>query len=288
MTTVAFQGELGAYSEEAVVKLFGVRAEPVPCRENRDVARQVAAGAADAGVLPVENTLAGSVPASYDAILAEPTLHVVGEIVIPIHHCIMAIAGTQLRELRVIESHPIALAQCAAWFASHPDVEARAAYDTAGAAREVARAKDPARGALASRVAATHYGLTLLATNVEDRNDNQTRFVVLGRAPIALAPGTAAKTILMLEVDNKPGALVRVLTPLSARELNLTKIESRPTGEPWRYHFVLEFEHEANDAQVAAALAEVQRQAAGTRVVGTYARSVAVLGSSGNSGKQRR
>ena len=180
--------------------------------------------------------------------------------------------GATLQELRVVESHPIALAQCAAWFASHPDIEARAAYDTAGAARDVARAKAPARGALASRVAATHYGLTLLATNVEDRTDNQTRFVVLERAPIALPPATAAKTILMLEVDNKPGALVRMLTPLSAHGLNLTKIESRPTGEPWTYHFVLEFEHDANDGQVAVALAEVQRQAARTRVVGTYAR----------------
>jgi prephenate dehydratase len=272
MTTVAFQGELGAFSEEAVVRLFGAEAEPVPCRENRDVARRVAAGAADAGLLPVENTLAGSVPASYDAILAEPTLHVVGEIVIPIHHCVMASAGARLEDLRVIESHPVALAQCAAWFAAHPDIEARAAYDTAGAARDVARAKDPARGALASRIAATHYGLTLLATDVEDRADNQTRFVALERAPAALAPATAAKTILMLEVDNTPGALVRVLTPLSAHGLNLTKIESRPTGEPWTYHFVLEFEHEANDARVAAALAEVQRQAAATRVVGMYAR----------------
>ena len=272
MTTVAFQGELGAYSEEAVVRLFGDDAEPVPCRENRDVTRLVAAGGADAGVLPVENTLAGSVPASYDAILAEPTLHVVGETVIPIHHCVMAIAGATLQELRVVESHPIALAQCAAWFASHPNIEARAAYDTAGAARDVARAKDPTRGALASRVAATHYGLTLLATNVEDRSDNQTRFVVLERGPVALAPGTPAKTILMLEVGNKPGALVRVLTPLSENGLNLTKIESRPTGEPWTYHFVLEFEHDAGDARVAAALAEVQRQAARTRVVGTYGR----------------
>lgn len=271
MRTVAFQGELGAYSEEAVVRLFGEDAEPVPCRENRDVARRVAASEVDAGVLPVENTLAGSVPASYDAILAEPTLHVVGETVIPIHHCVMAPAGAQLQELRVVESHPIALAQCAAWFASHPEIDARAAYDTAGAARDVARAKDRRRGAIASRVAATHYGLTLLATNVEDRSDNQTRFVVLERAPTTLEPGIAAKTILMLEVDNKPGALVRTLTPLSAHGLNLTKIESRPTGEPWTYHFVLEFEHDAGDPRVAGALAEVQREAAGTRVVGTYA-----------------
>src|ERR671927_471668 len=103
MTRVAFQGELGAYSEEAVVRLFGDRAEPLPCRENRDVAQRVARGDADAGVLPVENTLAGSVPASYDAILAEPTLHVVGEVVVPIHHCVLACVGGALDTLRTVE-----------------------------------------------------------------------------------------------------------------------------------------------------------------------------------------
>jgi prephenate dehydratase len=269
---IAFQGELGAFSEEAVQRLFGLDAEPVPCRENRDVARLVAIGDAEAGVLPVENTLAGSVPASYDAMLAEPTLHVTAEIAIPIHHCVMGPAGASLESLRAVESHPIALAQCAAWFARHPSVEARAAYDTAGAARDVARAADRSRGAVASRVAATRYDLTILAADVEDRGDNQTRFVVLERAPMKLAPGARAKTILILGVGNRPGALVRVLTPLSARGLNLTKIESRPTGEPWTYHFVLEVEHAAHDPQMTAALRDVEATAVVTRVVGTYAR----------------
>jgi prephenate dehydratase len=197
---------------------------------------------------------------------------VVREVVIPIHHCVLGCAGTSLERLKVVESHPIALAQCVAWFAGHPMIEPRAAYDTAGAARDVARAKDPSRGALASRVAATRYGLRVLAENVEDRHDNQTRFVVLERAPAELTAGMPAKTILMLEVDNRPGALVRVLTPLSERALNLTKIESRPTGEPWTYRFVVEFEHEARDPRLAAALTEVQREAAALRVVGTYAR----------------
>ena len=168
MLRVAFQGELGAFSEEAVQQAFGANEQSVPCRENREVARLVAAGDADAGVLPVENTLAGSVPASYDAILAEPTIHVTGEVVIPVHHCVMGLARTSLDDLRIVESHPIALAQCAAWFGRHPTIEARAAYDTAGAARDVARAGDRARGALASRVAARRYGLDILAENVED------------------------------------------------------------------------------------------------------------------------
>jgi prephenate dehydratase len=272
MTRIAFQGELGAFSEEAVQRAFPRDADPLPCRENREVAARVASGDASAGVLPIENTLAGSVPASYDAILAEPSLHVVRELVIPIHHCIMARAGTSLEQLRTVDSHPIALAQCAEWFVRHPGIEARAAYDTAGAARDVARANDPARGALASRVAAKRYELSLLAENIEDRIDNQTRFVVLERQPTRLSAATPAKTILMLEVDNRPGALVRVLAPLSERGLNLTKIESRPTGEPWTYRFVLEFEHDAHDSELEAALEDVQREAAAVRVVGTYAR----------------
>jgi prephenate dehydratase len=271
MVLVAFQGELGAFSEEAVERAFA-NGKPVACRENRDVARQVARGQVAAGVLPVENTLAGSVPASYDAILAEPTLHIVREVVIPIHHCIMGCRGASLDTMRTIESHPIALAQCANWFAAHPSIHQRAAYDTAGAARDVAAARDVTRGALASRIAATRYGLELLAENVEDRGDNQTRFVVLELAPARMVANSAAKTVLMLEVDNRPGSLVRVLTPLSKRELNLTKLESRPTGEPWTYHFVLEFEHRAGDPVVAAALHDVEREAVSMRVVGTYSR----------------
>src|SRR5205085_9805373 len=125
---------------------------PLPCRENRQVAERVASGEADAGVLPIENTLAGSVPASYDAILAEPTLHVVREVVIPIHHCVMGCAGASLEELRAVESHPIALAQCASWFGRHPTIAERAASDTAGAARDVSRSKDVSRAALGGRL----------------------------------------------------------------------------------------------------------------------------------------
>jgi prephenate dehydratase len=235
------------------------------------VARLVAVGAADAGVLPIENTLAGSVPASYDAILAEPAIHATGELVIPIHHCVMGVPGSSLATIRTVESHPIALAQCAAWFARHPQIDARAAYDTAGAARDVAHAADCARAALASRVAARRYGLQILEENVEDRHDNQTRFVVLERQAARLEAGTPAKTILILGVGNTPGALLRMLTPISSRGLNLTKIESRPTGEPWTYHFVLEVEHAAHDPRFDDALQDVSRTATTTRVAGTFA-----------------
>jgi prephenate dehydratase len=267
---VAFQGELGAYSEEAVLRACGPDVEPVPCRENRDVVRAVADAAVDLGVLPLENTLAGTVPASYDAIAAEAQVHAVGEVVIPIHHCVLGVQGATLEGLRVVESHPVALAQCSDFFARHSWLDARAAYDTAGAARDVARTHDLTRGAIAGRGAAMRYELTVLAADVEDRSDNQTRFVVLARTPAQLPYGTPAKTILILSTPNRPGALVRVLTPLAERGLNLTKLESRPTGEPWTYRFVLEFEHLAGDPAAAAALQEVRAASASLHVAGTY------------------
>ena len=267
---VAFQGELGAYSEEAVVRACGSDVEPVPCRENRDVVRAVADGSVHLGVLPLENTLAGTVTASYDAIADEPAVHAVGEIVIPIHHCVLGVSAATLQSLRVVESHPVALAQCAGFLERHAWLEGRAAYDTAGAAREVARSNDPTRGAIAGQPAAARYGLVVLAADVEDRPDNQTRFVVVSRAPSPLADGAGAKSILIITTPNTPGALVRVLVPIAERGLNLTKIESRPTGEPWTYRFVLEFEHIAGDPAADEALRAVRAASASFHVAGTY------------------
>jgi prephenate dehydratase len=267
---VAFQGELGAYSEEAVVRACGPDADPVACRENRDVVMAVANGTVDLGVLPLENTLAGTVTASYDAIAEEPAVHAVGEVVIPIHHCVLGVGTATLQSLRAVESHPIALAQCAGFLQRHAWLEARAAYDTAGAAREVARSNDPTRGAIAGRPAAARYGLVVLAADVEDRPDNQTRFVVVSRVPSKLADGSVAKSILILSTPNTPGALVRVLVPIAERGLNLTKIESRPTGEPWTYRFVLEVEHIAGDPAATEALRAVRAASASFHVAGTY------------------
>src|SRR5207248_3325098 len=131
-------------------------------RENREVTRAVADRSVDLGLLPIENTLAGSVQASYDAILAEPDVRAVGEVVLPIHHCVLGVPGSDVASLRIVESHPVALAQCAQFFAAHPALEARAVYDTAGAAEVIARAADKTRGAIASRAAAERYGLVVL------------------------------------------------------------------------------------------------------------------------------
>jgi prephenate dehydratase len=270
MLRVAYQGAPGAYSEEAVVRLWP-HATPVPLRECIDVARAVEGGEVNAGVLAVENTLAGSVVASYDALAACQEVVAVAETIIGIHHCVLAVPGASLAAVRWVESHPVALAQCGRFFDRYPHLEPRATYDTAGSAMEIAHARDPQRAALASRIAAGHYGLEVLAADIEDRPDNQTRFVAIGRSAASLADGSAARTILLVTVANTPGALHRLLGPFAEYGLNLSKLESRPTGEPWSYRFIIEIEHLAGEPAMTQALHAVRGIAQSCRVVGTYA-----------------
>lgn len=273
---VAFQGELGAFSEEAARRFFSGPIEPVPCREFREVGAAVAGGSVAYGLLPIENTLAGSVVASYDVLAAEP-LEVVGEVIVPIHHCLLGVPGTELARTTRVLSHPVALAQCSRFLLEHPTIEAVAVYDTAGAAREVARAGDPAVAAIAGRAAAQRYGLDILASNIEDRPDNQTRFLVVARAGSA-PPAEAAraegqkKTALLVETDNTPGALVQALLPFANRGINLSKLESRPAAAPWTYRFFMELEADAEAPDTQEALAEVRRRASALRILGSFVR----------------
>jgi prephenate dehydratase len=269
---VSFQGELGAFSEEGVRQLWDARAEPVPRREFMDVVRAVESGGTEYGLLPIENTLAGSVIGSYDALAVCERVHVVGETIVPIHHCLLAPPGAALDGLACVYSHPVALAQCARFFEQYPHLEARAAYDTAGAARDVAKRGDATAAAIAAHAAAERYGLDILAADIEDRADNQTRFLAIARAPSTLEPGTPARTALLLTTGNVPGALLRVLQPLAEHGINLSKLESRPTGEPWSYRFFVEMEHSAGDADAAAAIESIRCATQSLRVLGSYAR----------------
>jgi len=272
---VAFQGELGAFSEEAVHLLFGDGVEALPRREFRDVGAAVARGEAEYGLLPIENTLAGSVVASYD-VLAGEALEVVGEVIAPIHHCLLGVPGARLEGVRRVLSHPIALAQCTRFFLEHPGIEAVAAYDTAGAAKEVAEKDDPATAAIAARAAAWRYGLEILAADIEDRPDNQTRFLVVARPgarpPHPPDPGAPRKTALLLETENQPGALVQVLLPFASRGINLSKLESRPGPRPWTYRFFVELEADAASPEAREALAEVRRRSTALRILGSFPR----------------
>jgi len=276
MIKVAFQGELGAFSEEAVKRFFRADVEPVPRREFREVGRAVVRGDVDFGMLPIENTLAGSVVGSYDVLATEP-LNVLGEVIVPIHHLLLGLPGATLPGITRVLSHPVALAQCTRFLMSHPELDAVAVYDTAGAARDVAERGDIREAAIAGRSAAERYGLEILVENIEDREDNQTRFLVVAtgdrRLPVELErPNAPRKTALLVETDNQPGALVQVLLPFANRAINLAKLESRPGPEPWTYRFFVELETDAAAPLARDALAEVERRATSLRVLGSFAR----------------
>lgn len=267
---VAIQGEAGSFSDEAARALFGEDTVPVPCREFRDLLEPVRDGRADYALLPIENSIAGSVLPAYD-LLATTELHVLAEITRPIRHCLLALPDTQLSDLRRVLSHPVALAQCTRFFESHPLLEAIAVYDTAGAAKDVAQRRDRTLAAIAAFGAAQRYGLKVLATDLQDRDDNQTRFYVMAAEAASLARGGERwKSALLLETANSPGALVAVLTPFARHAVNLTKLESRPAETPWTYRFFLEFDGAVSDPGVAAGLEEAAHAARRVRVIGSF------------------
>ncbi len=272
---VAFQGELGAFSEDAVRTWFGADVQPLPCREFREVGDAVRSGRASAGLLPVENSLAGTVQPAYD-VLMEPGLSVVGEVIRPIRHFLLGLPGSTLDGLRKVLSHPVALAQCGGFLSRHPELEAVAVYDTAGAAREVSEEGDPTLAAVASAQAAERYGLEVLAGDLQDRSDNQTRFLVIRREDHPALSGEERraehgwKTALLVEAENRPGSLVEILLPFSREGVNLSKLESRPGATPWSYRFVLEFEGSPEDEAVGRAMAEVRQRAQSVRILGSF------------------
>jgi prephenate dehydratase len=272
--TVAFQGEHGAFSEEALLGYFAGRARALPRRDFQAVGEAVLDRQAKYGILPVENTLAGSVQGSHD-VLAEGDLTIVGEIVIAIRLFLMGVPGAREPDLRKILSHPVALAQCTRYLRAHPRAEAVAVHDTAGAAQEVARLGDARVGAIAPQGAAERYGLTVLAADIQDRPDNQTRFYLVCRDDTALeaepAEDTGAhRTVVLLELQDRPGALVAVLAPFASRGIDLSRIESRPARSPWRYRFLLELRVHEGEPRAQDALAEASRASTQLRVLGSF------------------
>jgi prephenate dehydratase len=264
---VAFQGERGAFSEEAARALLGEHVALVPRPTFEALFAAVAEGLADCALAPIENSLAGSVRRTYDLLL-ESALHITGEVVIPIRHHLIGCPGATLDALTLVESHPVALAQCERFFAAHPRLRQLATEDTAGSVANVVRRGDPTRAAIASRRAADIYGGVILRAHLEDHAENYTRFVLLAPAPCASTE--ADKLSLVLELPHKPGALLNALAPFARHALDLVKIESRPIkGRPWQYRFYLDLRATPADANVAAALAEVSTQAA-VRVLGQY------------------
>lgn len=268
MPKVSFQGEPGAYSEEAVIKEFGPRAEPVPYQSLRDVFESVTKGRTDAAVVPIENSLEGSVNETYDLLL-ETKLFVTGEIKLRIQHCLIGRPSSTLSQIKTVLSHHQALAQCRATLDAL-GVETRPYYDTAGSVKFIAQSSDASLAAVASARAARVYGMKVLKRSLEDSESNYTRFLALGTKEAKVLEGDA-KTSLVFSTNHSPGALFDALEPFAKQEINLTKIESRPIRHtPWEYVFYLDFEGSVRDGPVKRAVGTLKERVEFVRVLGSY------------------
>jgi prephenate dehydratase len=245
------------------------KAEAIPIRTLRQVFEELEGERLNYGLVPLENSLAGSINETYD-LLSRGRAFVVGEVVVAVDHALLALFGTRLEDVKRIASHPQALAQCDEFLATL-DAEAVPVYDTAGAAKRIAEERRPGEAAIASEHAAGIYGLEVLARRIQTSPINQTRFAAISRERASLAPPD--KTSLLLEIRHEPGALYRCLRPFAERELNLSKLESRPIGDrPWEYWFYLDVQAGIEDPALTEALAELDREAGRVQVVGSYAR----------------
>lgn len=270
---VAYQGAEGSYSHLAAQGRYAGREGGALLTGHEtfaEAAEAVRSGAVDRALLPIENTTAGSVHEVYD-LLADGDLTITAELVSRIEHCLLALPGVRLDELRIVRSHPQALAQCAPFLRSLAGVRAETDFDTAGAARKVREAGDRTVAAIASEAAARTYGLDVLALGIQSQEGNFTRFVEVAREAATCQPDAVCKTSLLVTLDHRPGALGEALAALASRGVNLTRLESRPVpGEPFRYQFHLDLEGHAASGPVAAALADLGAAVRSLRILGTY------------------
>jgi arogenate/prephenate dehydratase len=266
---IAYQGEPGAFSE-AAARRVEPDAQFIPCRSFDEVFDAAEAGSAAYGVLPIENSIGGSIHRNYDLLL-ERTLPIVGEVELPVVHHLLALPGATLDGLRRVYSHPQGLAQCERFLRTLTNVEIIATYDTAGSAKMVADAGLKDAGAIASARAGEVFGLTSLAASVQDFDDNITRFLVVGKSP--LPNRVADKTSIVFSLANEPGSLFKALSVFALRGISLTKLESRPIpGRPWEYLFYVDLAAARDELHCSRALAHLGEFAPMLRTLGTYAR----------------
>jgi prephenate dehydratase len=272
---IAFQGELGAFSQQAIRQLLGPRAEPAPYQRFDEVFAALRGEKVDAAVLPIENTLHGSVHENYDLLLRYD-FEITAETSVRIVHNLIAPPGVPFERVRKIYSHPVALNQCLDFFRRHKRVERVTFYDTAGSVKMIMKDRPADAAAIASELAAKIYGGRILRREIEDDRQNFTRFFLLepaGSKPRTLrgAAKNPWKTSLVFSTKNIPGALFRALSALALRDLNLVKIESRPLrGKPWEYLFYLDLLGRSSDPVVQKALGHLEELADFLRVLGTY------------------
>jgi prephenate dehydratase len=265
---VAFQGESGAYSELAVFRFFP-NSKPVPVRSFQEVIETLLSGLSDYAVVPIENSIEGSVNEVYDLLL-QSNLYIVGETYQRIHHCLIAIKGNDLRSIKEVYSHPQALAQCRHYL-NEKKLDSIPVYDTAGAVKMVKEGQNKRAAAIASKRAAEIYEMEIFDIGIEDRKNNFTRFYILSRDPADTKPSGSDGTSIIFSVKHEPGSLVNILSEFARREINLTKIESRPTKEtPWEYNFFTDFEGHVVDSKVRDVLKAIEPKTAFVKVLGSY------------------
>jgi prephenate dehydratase len=264
---IAYQGEPGAFSE-AASRLVNADAELAPCKTFEEVFAAVADGSADAGVLPIENSIGGSIHRNFD-LLVEHELPIVGEVEVPVVHHLLALPGRSLADVKRIYSHPQALAQCDRFLRTLSGVEIIATYDTAGSAKMIAEERLEDAAAIASARAAEVFGLQPLKSSIQDYVNNTTRFIVVAKTPISAAP--ADKTSIAFALANEPGALFKALSVFALRGIDLTKLESRPIPDrKWEYLFYVDLAAARDDVPCTRALAHLAEFAPMVRVLGSY------------------
>ena len=267
---VAFQGERGAYSESAVYVFFGPTVDIKPCKNLSDVFESAEKGETEFGVVPIENSIEGSVTQTYDLFLTR-NLKVCGETIVKIDHCLITNPNTKLDSIKVIYSHPQALGQCRN-FLERLGCDLIPTYDTAGSVKMMQEKKLKDAGAIASERAAELYGMSILAKGIADNPSNYTRFFVLSKND---SPPTGRdKTSIIFSTKHLPGALYHALGEFAKRDINLAKVESRPTKQkPWEYNFYLDFEGHRQEERCLEALKGLEKKTVFIRILGSYPRA---------------
>jgi prephenate dehydratase len=272
--TAAFQGEPGAFSHIAVFQLLGKKVEAVPCERFEQVFLALDRGKVQAAVIPIENTLHGSVHENYDHLLRFH-LNITGETSVRIVHNLIVRPGVKFKQLRRVYSHPVALNQCLSFLSRNPQMEKTPFYDTAGSVKMIVEEKLDDAAAIASSIAADLYGAHILRRSIEDDRQNFTRFFLLQRpkSKLLVPDGKERKTSLVFTTHNVPGALFRALSAFALRDLSLAKIESRPLrGKPWEYLFYVDVLADSADPRMQKALGHLEELADFLKVLGCYPR----------------
>lgn len=271
---IAFQGEMGAFSTEAAFHLLGDSIELVPCETFDQIFSVVEEGGADFCLAPIENSLYGSVYQNYDLLLKH-NLHIVGETYLRIVHNLIAPPGVEIGDVEKVYSHPVALGQCRKFFLTHPAMKQMVAADTAGSVKMVMATRERGAAAVAGRRAAEFYGGEVLIAGIEDDQQNFTRFLLLAPARMKNSlPTGADKTTVVFTIENRTGSLYRAMAVFALRDIDLTRIESRPIpGRPWEYSFYVDFLGHTDEPRVRHALDHLREFATVVRVLGCYQRA---------------